>query len=73
MIGSMAGNYYNEADSLVPIIRMQYCMYLGYLIAESLFWAYTVLTRNYAPPFCWLGFRYKYGGGGGGGLIIEYV
>ena len=29
---------------------------------------YTVLTRNYAPPFLLVRFSYKYGG-----LIIEYV
>ena len=29
----------------------------------------TVLTRNYAPPFCWLGLATSMGGG----LIIEYV
>ena len=33
----------------------------------------TVLTRNYAPPFCWLGLATSMGGGGVGGLIIEYV
>ena len=30
----------------------------------------TVLTQNYAPPFCWLGLATSRGGGG---LIIEYV